>query len=120
MGKRNVLYRLHMPDDTLWMVRLHNPLVQKSTVTDLNIWASNDRLLIESEMATMRYVRQHTAIPVPEIYGFDFSYENPLASPYVFMAYINEKPFPFPFQQRGCIHDRDILKIHPQLVNFNW
>ena len=120
MGKRNVLYRLRMPDHTLWMARLHNPLVQKSTMTELQARREIERIQFESEVATMQYVKKHTRIPVPEIHYFDATYDNVLGVPYMFMEFIQGKPYPFPFNQRGIIRDLDLLKIHLQLINSTW
>lgn len=120
MGKCNVLYRLRMPDRKLWMARLHNPLVQNSTATDAQARREIERIQFESEVATMRYVKKHTRIPVPEVYSFDATNENILGVPYMFMEYIQGKPYPYPFNQRGIIRDLDLLKIHLQLVNYTW
>lgn len=118
MGKRNVLYRLRMPDNKLWMARLHNSLIQKSTVADPQARRDIEQIQFESEVATMRYVKQHTTISVPEVYNYNATYDNILGVPYMFMEYIQGKPYPYPFSQRGIIRDLDILKIHLQLVNF--
>jgi hypothetical protein len=37
----------------------------------------------ESEVAVLRYVSQHTTLPVPKIKSLDFTTDNPLNSPYV-------------------------------------
>ena len=40
IGKRNVVFRLRMPDRrTTWIARLRNPLVQRSTETDPDVRA---------------------------------------------------------------------------------
>lgn len=120
MGKRNLLYRLRMPDNKLWMARLQNSLVQKSTATDPPVRRDIKRIQFESEVATMRYVKQHTSIPVPEVYSFDATDDNTLGVPYMFMEYIQGKPYPYPFSQRGIVRDVELLKVHLQLVHFTW
>ncbi|KAI1178525.1 hypothetical protein F4777DRAFT_576056 [Nemania sp. FL0916] len=119
-GKRNVLYRLRMPDNSLWMARLHNPLYNKTAVTDYTTRMANQSLLFESEVATMQFVRENTQIPVPKVYGYDFTYENVLGTPYIFMEYIAGKAYPFPFSEQRRIKDEDLIKIHTQLTNFAW
>ena len=37
----------------------------------------------EREVAVLRYIRQHTSIPVAEVLAFDYSSNNPIQSPYV-------------------------------------
>lgn len=119
MGKRNIIYRLRMPDGMTWIARLRNNMAANSTVTDPDLLAKNECLLLESEVATMAYVRKHTRIPVPEIYASDATSNNELGVPYVLMECIHGKPFPFPFSRRSWASDSDILKIHMQLVNFS-
>ncbi|KAI0518300.1 hypothetical protein F5B22DRAFT_645065 [Xylaria bambusicola] len=119
-GKRKVLYRLRMPDNSLWMARLHNTLYNKTAVTDHATRMTNQMLLFESEVATMQFVRENTQIPVPKVYGYDFTYKNVLGTPYIFMEYIAGKPYPFPFSEKGRIKDADLIKIQTQLTNFAW
>ncbi|KAL2072903.1 hypothetical protein VTL71DRAFT_12246 [Oculimacula yallundae] len=119
-GKRNVLYRLRMPDNSLWMARLHNTLYNKTAVTDHKTRITNQTLLFESEVATMQFVKENTQIPVPQVYGYDFTYANALGTPYIFMEYIAGKPYPFPFSGERPIKDDDLIKIHTQLTNFAW
>jgi hypothetical protein len=40
---------------------------------------------MESEIVTMDYIRKHTSIPVPEVYGFNLYSENPVGAEYVLM-----------------------------------
>jgi hypothetical protein len=119
-GKRNVLYRLRMPDKALWMARLHNSLTNKSAVTDHTQRIANQLLLFESEVATMQFVKENTQIPVPEVYEYDATYTNALGTPYIFMEYISGKPYPFPFNKQRLIKDEELLKIHAQLTTFAW
>ncbi|KAI0777774.1 hypothetical protein BD413DRAFT_467918 [Trametes elegans] len=44
------------------------------------------RLKTESEVATMRYLREHTAIPVPEVYQYDSNPWNRLGGEYILMS----------------------------------
>ena len=119
-GKRNVLYQLQMPDNTRWVARLYNALNNKSAVTDSAERHTNQRLLYESEVATMRFVREKTQIPVPKVYAYDSTYSNALGTPYIFMEYIAGEPYPFPFNRQRLIKDEDLSKIHAQLTGFSW
>lgn len=42
----------------------------------------------DREVATLRYVRQHSSIPVADLKAFDFSSDNPLKDPYVVQSRI--------------------------------
>ncbi|KAI0635266.1 hypothetical protein C8Q77DRAFT_693378 [Trametes polyzona] len=44
------------------------------------------RLKTESEVATMRYLREHTDIPVPEVYQYDANPYNRLGGEYILMS----------------------------------
>ncbi|KAI0746886.1 hypothetical protein C8Q80DRAFT_1121584 [Daedaleopsis nitida] len=44
------------------------------------------RLKTESEVATMRYLRQHSKIPVPEVYHYDSNPYNRLGGEYILMS----------------------------------
>ena len=44
------------------------------------------RLKTESEVATMRYLREHTSIPVPEVYQYDSNPYNRLGGEYILMS----------------------------------
>ncbi|TBU59358.1 hypothetical protein BD310DRAFT_925391 [Dichomitus squalens] len=44
------------------------------------------RLKTESEVATMHYLRRHTAIPVPEVYHYDSNPYNRLGGEYILMS----------------------------------
>ena len=81
---------------------------------------ANERMLLESEIATMVFVKQNTQIPAPEIYGYNSTYSNPLGTPYVLIEYIPGRPFPFPFSKNRAIGEYKLLKIHLQLTHFVW
>jgi hypothetical protein len=40
---------------------------------------------MEIELYTMKYIRERSTIPVPEVFAFDSTVDNPIGSPYVFM-----------------------------------
>lgn len=44
------------------------------------------RLKTESEVATMHYLRQHTSIPVPEVYHYDSNPYNRLGGEFILMS----------------------------------
>lgn len=50
------------------------------------------RLKTESEVATMRYLREHTDIPVPEVYQYDSNPYNRLGGEYILMSKVSVAP----------------------------
>src|SRR5579859_1448252 len=57
-----------------WVVRIRLPRQGESLTPQQQL---SESLLLESEIATMRYVRENSSIPVPEVYGYDVSFANP-------------------------------------------
>ena len=49
------------------------------------------RLKTESEIATMHYLRERTAIPVPEVYHYDSNPYNRLGGEYILMSKVTTK-----------------------------
>jgi hypothetical protein len=62
---------------------IENPNVAQEV---LNAWSPRRRERLKSEIATMRYVAQHSKIPVPTVYGYNTAVEgNPAKLPYILM-----------------------------------
>jgi hypothetical protein len=40
---------------------------------------------MESEIATMKYIKQHSSIPLPIVHGFDLDPANAVGAEYMFM-----------------------------------
>lgn len=49
------------------------------------------RLKIESEVATMAYLRAYTKIPVPEVYAWDSNPFNRLGGEYILMSRVSAR-----------------------------
>lgn len=43
---------------------------------------------LESQVATLRLIKQNTAIPVPEVYDFDTTDNNAIGAPYICMSFV--------------------------------
>lgn len=119
MGKRNVVFRLAMGSEAVWVARLKIPGLQKSRVADAAIRADNERLAFLSEVTTMQLVRNTTNIPVPAVYDYSADAENRLQTPYILMENLPGRPYPHPFTQLKAITDAQILKINAQLVGYS-
>ena len=68
----------------------------------------------------MQFVKENTQIPVPKVYGYDFTYRDALGTSYIFIEYIAGKPCSFPFSGQRPVKDDDLLKTHTQLTTFAW
>lgn len=63
------------------------------------------RLKTESEVATMRYLREHTSIPVPEVYQYDANPYNRLGGEYILMSKVSRIASCLP-----CVFTKNILR----------
>ncbi|GME37530.1 Aminoglycoside phosphotransferase [Neofusicoccum parvum] len=57
-------------------------------------WTAQDADALRNIALTMRYVKQHTSFPVPEVLQSDTTFNNPLGAPYILMTYIEGRPLP--------------------------
>ncbi|KAH7304985.1 kinase-like domain-containing protein [Stachybotrys elegans] len=84
-GSFNILYPIDFSDGTRWLVKIPMDGVSEE-------WDESSAAALASEAMTMRLIKQHTSIPVPEIYSFSSTLDNPLACPHIFMSFIPGMP----------------------------
>ena len=69
----------------------------------------------DRDVAILRYIRKHTAIPVPEVKHFDFTRDNPLKQPYVLQSrlpgYSLQRVYPNLTHEENCTVARELGKI---------
>jgi len=89
-GREHVVFELKFGDGIEWVARIPLPhrLLGRTTAE------------IRSEVATIRFVCQHSGLPVPRVQGFDFDWTNQVGAPYVLMDAI-----------RGRIYDKILPDI---------
>ncbi|KAF7325166.1 APH domain-containing protein [Mycena kentingensis (nom. inval.)] len=80
-GSFNLVYILQLEGDAKMVLRL--PIAGKD-----GSLTGAARNALESQVATMRYIRSNTALPVPEVYHCDPTDGNEILAPYVAMAYV--------------------------------
>lgn len=76
-GFNNLVLEITFSDNIYWIARIPYRPVDDSTKTSLL-----------SEIATMNIVRQRTSIPIPRIFEFEMSIDEPFGYPYVLMEYL--------------------------------
>jgi hypothetical protein len=74
-GSENILKELVYEDGIVWVARI--PLERQAPE------------VIRSEVTTMRYIKEHTTIPIPEVMGYEDSTENSLSCQYILMEAIH-------------------------------
>lgn len=76
---------------------------------------------VESELATLEYVRKHTTIPVPRVYLVSYSDNDCVGSPYVLMEHMHGSPLDNIWEDLSFDHKLGAIKqlagIHAQLAN---
>lgn len=88
-GGRHIVRRLLFADGgDQWLVRV--PIMQTLSVPFEGVmewsWGKKEKREMESEIATMAYVKEHTQIPIPNVFGYNSRLaENPANFPYILM-----------------------------------
>ena len=89
-GAYNLVFEIRFDDGISWIARLRSASPMQVVSQELVFESPKYKQHItESEIATMKYVRQHTTIPVPEVYSYDTGTDNPAKSPYILMECIH-------------------------------
>ena len=87
------------------------------------------RKSLESQIMTLRLIRNRTTIPVPEIYAFDASLDNELGAPWMVMSFISgstisklwfDKDGPTPLEERRQRTLETIAEAISQLQKFQF
>jgi isoamyl acetate esterase len=82
-GFNNIVLEVAFSDNVYWIVRIpHQPV------------KNDDRTSMLSEIATMRIIRKYTTIPIPQVFDFETSTNQPFGFPYVFMEYLGGRTLP--------------------------
>ncbi|KAH0602458.1 uncharacterized protein H6S33_008797 [Morchella sextelata] len=82
-GSFNLLHVLKFSDGTKWILRI--PMEGPEGFP-------TDGRQLESEVKTMRFIRQNTTIPIPDIISFDGTTENEIGWPYFMMEFVEGTP----------------------------
>jgi len=91
-GGRHIVRRLIFSDrDEIWLARV--PIISTSEYYDLGAnsgwWTAERKFVMESEIATMKYITTATSLPIPAVFGYQTSVDsNPVKVPYLLMQCI--------------------------------
>jgi hypothetical protein len=80
-GSYNIVFFIEFDDGVTWVARLP---MRRHAMRSLDDPLSQDTM--SSVIATMQFVFQHTSIPVPEVYSYDVTSNNPLGRPYMLIS----------------------------------
>jgi hypothetical protein len=65
--------------------------------------------LMLSEVETMRYIKSHTTIPIPEVYFHDFDASNTVGAQYMFIERLSGRPLDHVWEQLSLDHKKSIV-----------
>ena len=116
LGWFNLVLELVFQDDVCWIVRLRLPVSGEMWTKETEM---AERPVLKSECDTMQFVREHTTIPVPEIFECKLTSdktENPVGYPYILMEAIPGRIFRGKF--RTCIPEEHQEKVLSTIANY--
>ena len=89
-GAYNLVFEICFDDGVSWIARLRSASPMQAVSQEFVFESPTYKQhVMESELATMEYIRQHTDIPVPEVYAFETTSNNPVKLPYILMECIH-------------------------------
>ncbi|KAF7544173.1 hypothetical protein G7Z17_g10163 [Cylindrodendrum hubeiense] len=84
-GSYNVLLPLAFPDGIRWLAKI--PV----NGTPIH-WDAVSSGALSAEANTMRLLKRETTIPIPYVFGFSATTDNPICCPYILLSFIPGKP----------------------------
>ena len=82
-GSYHIVFPIEFADGMKWMLKVS---------ANGNHFDAVAAAAIASEAQTMRMLKKETSIPVPTVYAFDTSSENPLSAPFILMEKLDGRP----------------------------
>lgn len=110
-GCEHLVLELAFSDEVYWVARIPHQTIQRDTML--------------SEIATMKVVREHTTIPVPQVFCFEVSADQPFGYPYMLMEALDGRTFPeglataIPVQHRAKVA-KQLANVFSELQNLTF
>ncbi|KAK0655341.1 hypothetical protein B0T16DRAFT_319992 [Cercophora newfieldiana] len=128
VGSFNLVRKIQFDDGVEWIARLRMPPMPDQGRRAVPPAVEGILLDMESELATMEFVRQNTDISIPKVYGYDLNDQNPVGCPFSILEYIHgntteevsrtypgkHEGIPAPFEEKLW---RQVAKIMVQLAS---
>lgn len=118
-GGFNIVFRIVFEDDQIWVIRIQFPDVLLFTNKQRASHEETQLKALYSQLGSMRYVKRHTKIPVPEIYGYDFSSNNVAGAPYMFMELVQGMSVRKWLEENTLSQER-ATEFYTQLAEIMW
>ncbi|KAI4287458.1 MAG: hypothetical protein L6R35_003281 [Caloplaca aegaea] len=81
-GSYNILFPVRFRDREQWLLKI-------PANGALNTWDEQSARALTSEVMTMKLIYNNSSIPVPRVYGFNATTDNPVRCPYILMDRID-------------------------------
>ncbi|KAH7019869.1 kinase-like domain-containing protein [Ilyonectria destructans] len=113
-GFNNLVLELAFSDNVYWIARIPHQALD-----------DGDKTSMLSEIATMRIIQKHTTIPIPRVFDFEMSADQPFGHPYVFVEYLGGRSLPnglattIPRQYHGKVA-KQLANVFAELQNLTF
>jgi Phosphotransferase enzyme family len=90
-GGQHLVMHIRFEDDVTWLARIRFPPCTRDGHRCVGGFRTfrNAALSMESEIATIMYVKKNTSLPVPRVYGYDLGRDNCVSAPYMLIEEIS-------------------------------
>lgn len=78
-GLYNIVRPLEFPDKTRWAARVHIGRGESPLVTSAKL---------ESEIATMQFIKEYSDVPVPRVFAYEVDEDNPVGAAFILMEFL--------------------------------
>jgi len=119
VGGQHVIVKLFFEDGVVWVARISFP---RCVQTDGHISCvggfrdfCKEALCMESEIATLQYVKEKTNIPVPKVFGYNLCNDNGVGGPYMLMEMVFGESLDQYIERCGGISHIEVKRILDQM-----
>ncbi|KAL5342911.1 hypothetical protein BJX70DRAFT_394351 [Aspergillus crustosus] len=102
-GSHHILFQIDFIDEARWMIKVPANGYERA-FDELSARA------LESEALTMELIKRKTTIPIPEVFDFSSTCDNPLGCSFILMEYVDGRPLYDAWFDRSIAPD--ILQQH--------
>lgn len=128
-GGRHVVREIVFDDNIRWIARVgippinHNEDEKYEPKPIHETFTAEKEREMQSEIATMAYVRQNTSVSVPEVFSYDCTTDNAVGAPYMLMELIlgaavvdfrDDHQIPEKYKEKFMIEEASISVRTPQ------
>ena len=115
-GGKHLALKVEFEDGIIWIARIIFPQCEQTKnhecIGGYQPGNLDDRIAeMESEIATLQYVRAMTSVPVPEVFGYDLNPGDSVGGPYMLMEMIPSETVAQRIERKGGISGYEVQRI---------